>query len=168
MKMNRISMEETIKLREAMKKATTVRQYRRLEAVALRGAGKKNAEISELTGFHPDVVGRYVKEYLEGGLERLLADGRKGGNHRNASDIEEREFIARFEEAAQKGQIVTVEEISKAYDKRFGKKHKSKSTVYYFLHKMGWRKIMPRSKHPKKASDEAIAASKKLTLASKN
>ncbi len=55
------------------------------------------------------------------------------------------------------------EEIAAAYDERFGKEHKSKSTVYYFLHKMGWRKVMPHSKHPDKASDEAIEALKKLT-----
>jgi len=161
-------MEDVKKIQAAMKKTTNVLRYRRMEAVVLRGTGKKNAEIAELTGFHPDMVGRYVKDYLEGGLERLLADGRKGGNHRNASDEEERAFIAQYEEAAKKGQIVTVEEIAAAYDKRFGKEHKTKSTVYNFLHRMGWRKLMPRSKHPKKASDEAIAASKKLTHASRN
>lgn len=33
--------------------------------------------------------------------------------------------------------------------------------VYYMLKKRGWRKIMPRSQHPNKASEEAIEASKK-------
>jgi transposase len=136
--------------------------------VALRAEGKKNEEVGKLTGFHPDVVGRYAKEYLEGGLEGLLADGRKGGNHRNASDFEEEEFISQFKEAAEKGQVVTVDEIAIAYDERFGKAHKSKSTVYYLLHKMEWRKVMPRSKHPNKASDEEIEASKKLTFESKH
>ncbi len=161
--MYRINNEDAKKIREAMEKTKNVLQYRKLEAVALRGEGKKNEEIAELTGFHPDMVGRFAKEYLEGGLESLLADGRKGGNHRNATDSEEQAFIAQFEEAAKKGQIMTVGEIAAAYDERFGKEHKSKSTVYYFLHKMGWRKVMPRSKHPEKASDEAIEASKKLT-----
>ncbi len=32
------------------------------------------------------------------------------------------------------------------------------------LKRKGWRKVMPRSKHPKKASPEAIEASKKLKL----
>ncbi len=51
----------------------------------------------------------------------MILDGRKGGNHRNASDDEEKQFIAEFEEAAQKGKVVSVEEIALAYDKRFGK-----------------------------------------------
>ena len=113
------------------------------------------------------MVGKYAKVYLSHGIDGLR-DGRKGGNHRNASDREEREFMAQFEDAAKKGQIITVCEIASTYDKHFGKEHKSKSTVYYLLHKMGWRKLMPRSKHPNKATDEEIESSKKLTLDSGN
>ena len=39
---------------------------------------------------------------------------------------------------------------------------KSVGHIYAVLHRNGWRKTMPRSRHPKKASDEAIEASKKL------
>jgi transposase len=167
MKMYRISAEDSKNLRKRMKKAATILQYRKMEAGALRGEGKKNDEISAITGFHSDMVGRFAKEYLEGGLDALLFDGRKGGNHRNASDSEEQEFIAQYEQSAEKGQVISVDEIAAAYDKRFGKEHKSKSTVYYLLHKLGFRKVMPRSKHPNGATPEAIEASKKLTKASK-
>jgi transposase len=161
--MYQIKAEDAAELRKAMLKVKNVLQYRKMEAVALRGEGKKNEEIAEITHFHPDMVGRFAKEYLEGGLDALLYDGRKGGNNRNATEEEERAFMAPFEEAAKAGQMLCVEEIARAYDERFGKQHKSKSTVYYLLHKLGWRKIMPRSRHPKKASPEAIEASKKLT-----
>jgi len=161
--MYRISREDSESLRKEMKKAGNVLQYRKMEAVAMRGEGKRNEEIAEATGFHPDMVGRFAKEYLEGGLAGLLADGRRGGNHRNASDAEEEAFLAGFEEAARKGQIVSVDAIAAAYDKRFGKAHKSRSTVYYMLHKRGFRKVMPRSRHPKGATPEAMEASKKLT-----
>ncbi len=163
MKMYRISEEDSKNLRKEMKKAKNILAYRKMEAVALRGEGKKNDEIGEITGFHPDMTGRFAKEYLEGGLAGLLYDGRKGGNHRNASESEEEAFVAEFEEAARKGEVISVGEIAVAYDKRFGKEHKSKSTVYYLLHKLGFRKVMPRSKHPNSATPEAIEASKKLT-----
>jgi transposase len=163
MKMYRISAEQVSEIRLKMRQIKDdVKAYRRLEAVALRGEGKKNVEVSEITKFHPDVVGRLVKEYVLYGIEYLVEDGRKGGNNRNASEAEERKFLSQFEKAARSGQIITVEEISVAYDKHFGKEHKSKSTVYYLLHKHGWRKVMPRSKHPNKASDEEIESSKKL------
>jgi transposase len=121
MKMYRISREDSEKLRKEMGKARSVLAYRKMEAVALRGEGKKNKEISEITGFHPDMTGRFAKEYLELGIEGLLADGRKGGNHRNASDFGEASFIARFEKSTQKGEIITVNEIAAAYDKCFEK-----------------------------------------------
>ena len=38
------------------------------------------------------------------------------------------------------------------------------SQIYRMLKRHGWRKVMPRSKHPKKANEEAIEASKKLKL----
>ena len=55
---------------------------------------------------------------------------------------EETLLLEPFREKAEKGEIVEVSEI-------------------YALHRHGWRKVMPRSKHPKKASEEVIAASKK-------
>jgi hypothetical protein len=41
---------------------------------------------------------------------------------------------------------------------------KSKGQIYRVLRRPGGRKFMPRSKHSEKASDEVIAASKKLTI----
>ena len=51
------------------------------------------------------------------------------------------------------------------FDEKLGK-DTGRVYIYMLLERHGWRKIMPRSKHPQKASDEAIEASKKLTLES--
>ena len=85
-----------------------------------------------------------------------------GGRIReNMSFEEEAALLEPFKAKAEKGQIVEASEIKEAYDKAVG--HKSGSgQIYRVLHRHGWRKVMPRSKHPKKASDEAIEASKKL------
>jgi len=163
--MYRISKENADEIYRAMEQTKNdVKVYRRLQAVFLRFEGMKNSEIAKATNFYPDQIGKLIKKYCQSGLSSLLVDGRKGGNNRNATAQEEKEFLKQFEDAAEGGQIITVEEIAFAYDKRFKKKHKSKSTVYYLLHKSGWRKVMPRSKHPNKASEEAIEASKKLTI----
>ena len=147
-----------------MKKIKDVKVYRRLEAVALRGEGKKNKEISKLTGFHPDVVGKLTKEYLEHGETYLIEDDRKGGARRNISEEKEKKFLEQFKKSAEEGQIITISEIAKKYDELVKKEHKSKSTIYSLLHRHEWRKVMPRSKHPNKASEAEINASKKLTL----
>lgn len=47
-----------------------------------------------------------------------------------------------------------------AYEKAVGH-HISSGQIYRVLWRHGWRKVMLRSKHPKKASEEVIEASKK-------
>lgn len=87
--------------------------------------------------------------------------------HRNMSYDEEEEFLSQFADKAEKGQIVEISEIKKAYEEKIG--HKTgHGQIYFVLHRHGWRKLMPRSKHPKKASSEAIEASKKLKQNTKN
>ena len=75
---------------------------------------------------------------------------------------EEADILQPFYARAEKGEIIEVSEIKKAYQEKVDHKISS-SQIYYVLHRHGWRKIMPRSKHPKKATPEAIEASKKLS-----
>jgi len=85
------------------------------------------------------------------------------GNNRNMSYAQEEALLEPFRARAEAGQIVEVGEILAAYEKQIGRSTRSNSQIYNVLARHGWRKIMPRSKHPKKASDEVIEASKKLT-----
>jgi len=162
-----ITAENTKEIREAMRSKENLKYYRRLEAVALRGEGRDNDEAGAITGYHPKWVSALVSIYCNEGIAGLLQDGRKGGNNRNMTDEEEKVFLEGFEEAAKNGRIITIAEIAASYDELTGKERESKSTVYYLLHKHGWRVITPQRVHPGKASDEVIEASKKLTLNSR-
>jgi len=158
-----ISEAESKMLRENMKGCKIVNAYRRMEAVALRGEGKTNEEIGLVTGFHSDWVSKLVSNFCNYGINALLTDGRCGGNHKNLTREQEEKILKEFEESASKGQLITPNEIKKRYDEAVG--HETKpSFIYSVLKRHDWRKIMPRSKHPNKASDEVIATSKKLTM----
>ncbi len=74
----------------------------------------------------------------------------------------EEEFLALFRECEEKGQLVETSEIKAAYIERIGH-NIVRGQIYRVLHRHGRRKVMPRSRHPKKAYDEVIEASKKLT-----
>ena len=74
---------------------------------------------------------------------------------------EEAALLEPFQAEAEKGQIVEVSKIKAQYEEAVGHSIGG-SQIYYVLERNGWRKVMPRSKHPKKASEEVIAASKKL------
>ena len=80
------------------------------------------------------------------------------------SIAEEEALLEPFKKAAEVGQIVEVSEIKRAYEEAIGRSlENNHGQIYNVLHRHGWRKVMPRSKHPKKASQEEIEASKKLT-----
>ena len=72
---------------------------------------------------------------------------------------EEAAILAPFRERAAKGEVVTVKEIEAAYQAAVDHPI-SVSQIYFVLHRHGWRKVMPRSRHPKKASDEAMEPQK--------
>ena len=80
---------------------------------------------------------------------------------------EEAAFLEPYRKKAENGQIVSVAEIKAAYEQAVGHTI-GRGQIYRVLHRQGWRKVMPRSKHPKKASEEVIETSKKLKPKSKN
>ena len=158
-----IRNSESRKIRKRMKRhKKNVTIYNRLKAVALRGEGKTNKEIAAIVEMHEKHVSQLVSLFVKEGMKALATDGRKGGNHKNLSFEEESMILKEFEETAISGQIIVVTEIKNKYDKVLGRETKQ-SFIYSVLKRHGWRKVMPRSKHPKKASDEVIEASKKLT-----
>ena len=152
---------------EAQLKATKdAKLYKKIQVLNYRAQGYKNSKIAELTGYSKSRVSALVCEYAKNGIEYFLKEHRQGGNNRNLSFKEEKALLETFIEQATKGQIITVETIRQAYNAACGKET-AYASVYYMLERHGWRKLMPRSKHPNKASDEDIKASKKLTSLSK-
>jgi transposase len=157
-----ISKEQAEEVAAVRKSVKDKRADKRLHAVQLRGEGLKNVEIAQKLDTSAKVVSRWVSAYVTSGIEALLG-GKRGGNRRNMSESEEEAFLSDFKKKAEEGQIIEVSEIKAAYEKKVGHTIGG-SQIYRVLHRHTWRKVMPRSKHPNKASDEAIEASKKLTL----
>ena len=156
----KFSSEEIAAIKAARRETKDKRADVRLKALELRAEGMKSSEVAQATGFHPAYVTTLVAKYRDKGLE-AISGNHYGGNHRNMSVEEEAAILAPFKERAEKGELVEISEIAKAYQREV--EHPvSKGQIYCVLHRHGWRKVMPRSKHPKKASDEEIAASKKL------
>ena len=142
------------------------RAEKRLHALELRANGKSAKEIASATGFHAAYISQLIAKYLAGGIE-AISGNHYGGNRRNMEPEEEASLLKPFQEKAKQGQIVEVSEIKASYEQAVGHTIGG-SQIYYVLRRNGWRKVMPRSKHPKKASDEVIEASKKLTHESQN
>ena len=143
----RFSNEEIDAIKEARRANKDKRADARLKALELRAEGMKAKEVSQATGFHAAYVTTLVAIYREKGLE-YISGNHYGGNRRNMSFEEEATILAPFKERAEKCELVETSEIQ----------------IYYVLHRHGWRKVMPRSRHPQKADEEVIETSKKLKL----
>jgi len=104
-------------------------------------------------------VSKWISIFSNQGTQGLM-NKPKGGNHRNMTFEQEEEFLKQFEERTKKGELLSTNEIKEAYIESVGHSI-GHEQIYRVLKRHGYRKIMPRSRHPKKASDEEIEQSKK-------
>lgn len=156
--------KQKAELEAARKENKNKRVDKRLEVLLLRAAGVKRAEVAKKTDYSLSQITELTSNYHNNGLSAIV-DNHYGGNRRNMSVAEEAALLEPFKEAAKAGQIIETSEILRAYEKKLGRSlKKDHGQIYRVLKRHGWRKIMPRSKHPNKASDEEIASSKKLKL----
>lgn len=134
---------------------------RRLEALLMRAAKVSRAAVSVKTGFCKQYITDLTAAYQRDGLSAIV-ENHYSGNRRNMSFEEEAALLSQFEEQAEKGQLIEISAIAAAYEEKVGHSIGG-SQIYYVLARHGFRKVMPRSKHPNSATTEAIEASKKLT-----
>lgn len=156
----KISAEQYLEIKAAQKANRDKQIENRLKVLALRYEGKSLKEIAAATGFHHAHISNLLRKYFEEGLQ-AVSEKHYAGNRRNMSIEEEAAFLEQYRQPGDEGHILDVAEIEAAYEEKVGHSIGS-SQIYRVLHRHGWRKVMPRSKHPKKASEEVIETSKKL------
>lgn len=161
MKKHIISKAEYNAVKELSKQNTNKRVDKRLQTIILRYEGLTDAAIGEKLNYNRKRVSQLCAEFKALGLAEY-ARHKYGGNNRNLSIEQEQSLLERFSKEAELGRIITPAEIKLEYDKLAGKETKD-TFIYTILRRHNWRAVMPRSKHPNKASDEEIESSKKLT-----
>ena len=163
-----INEDQVAEIEEARRKNKDKKKEKRMKVLVLHAQGEGRAAIAEKTGFVTSYISEIVSKYCKYGLASVV-DNHYAGNRRNLTFEEEEALLEPFKKAAAAGQIVEISAIKAAYEERTGTilSDNNKGQIYRVMERHGWRKIMPRSKHPNKADDEAIEASKKLTKPSK-
>ena len=147
-------------IKAARKKNQNKKIDRRLLVLEMRVEGKSQKEMQAATGFSKSYINSIIKRYREEGLSSV-GESHYKGNRRNLTFEEEASLLEPFRARAEAGQMIEVSEIKAAYMDKVGHSIGT-AQIYYVLKRHGWRKVMPRSQHPNKASEEAIDASKKL------
>lgn len=130
------------------KQAKTKRDFQKVQTIALKKLGYRHDDIKASLNVGRDNITRTISGYRKEGTVYLFKDGRGGRKNENMTEEEEKIFLKPFLKKAEKGGVLIVNEVHKAYDKAVGKKTPF-TTVYAMLHRNGWRKISPRPKHPK-------------------
>jgi transposase len=148
------------RLAERLKRADSHSEYQRIQCVLIRATlGSSAAEIAQLLGWSTATVHVMHSRWAKEGEAIFEIRGRGGRHHQHLTPEQERELLAPFVQRADKGGMLTVAEIQRAYQNRSGKAV-ARSTIYRLLERHGWRKVVPRPRHPK-ADVAAQAAFKK-------
>ena len=105
-------------------------------------------EIAKHCGVSKATVHQVISTYNRFGVAAVETSGKGGRHHDYLSVEEEREFLAPFFARAEMGELTTAGEIKRAFEARVGQEV-AESTIYRLLDRHGWRKLMPRPKHPR-------------------
>lgn len=150
------------RLAERLKRAESQSEYQRIQCVLIRATlGSSAAEIAQLLGWSVATVHVMHSRWAKEGEALFEVHGRGGRRHQHLTPQQEQELLEPFVRRAQAGGMLTVTEIQQAYRERAGKEV-ARSTIYRLLERHGWRKVVPRPRHPK-ADVAAQAAFKKTS-----
>ena len=151
------------KLKEAMEKTESKKEFQKLQSVYLADTkpeltAKAIAQIVQLSPYRVKMI---HSNYRKHGLSSIK--NKRGGRYREYMTIDEEiEFLKPFEIKSQTGALAVVGEIKKAYEEKVGKKV-AKTTIYRLLDKHGFRKITPYKRHKKANIEEQEAFKKTLS-----
>ena len=122
---------------------------------------RKADEIALHTGVSATTVHRVIARYNRFG-PAVIEHSAKGGRHHEYLTLEqEQAFLQPFFVRAEQGEMATVEQIQQALEAQVNHEVHVNS-IYRLLHRHGWRKLAPRSPHPKANPEEQEAFKKKL------
>jgi transposase len=120
-------------------------------------------QVAALLGVSVVSVWRWVGRYNRGGPQALGAS-RRGGRRRGHLDsrTEEASVLAALEPRALAGDLLTAGPLRRALEQAAGHRLPT-STLYALLARQDWRKLAPRPRHPRTAS-ETLEAYKKTSV----
>lgn len=142
------------RMRQLLKQAKTVPEALRIQAILMRASSASSPqEIAAATGLAINTIRLLHSKFLRQG-ESILIDrtGRGGRRKAKLSKADEEAFLQQFHDAAAAGKVITVDEIKLAFEKQVGHTV-NVSSIYRLMARAGWRKIVPRPRHPKKKPD---------------
>lgn len=141
-----------------LKQAKTKAEFQSVQCLWLRASLRLSADqVATAIGWHPNSVRKLQARYFKEGEAALKRGGKGGRYYQNLTRAEEQQLLQGFLAQSERGGILEVSRVKAAYEQVLGRKV-PKSRM---LARHGWRKVVPRPRHPK--SDAATQAAFKKT-----
>ena len=147
--MNQSSQE----LLNHMKSTKDKTEYMKFQAMHLYKVENKSAnEVAQTVGTSNDMIYQWAHRYKKFGVLGLINKPRGGRKWSFMSIEEEKAMLDELTKDATKGLVVVSKVIRNVAEKKLGHPV-SADYAEDILNRHGWRKIMPRPKHPKSSKE---------------
>jgi transposase len=174
MRVNLHDPSDLDRLRQRVREESNAKQRERYRVVLLaaqgvKGRELKREEIAVAVGRSRQFVDEWVKRYRTGGIDSLRARKQPGRTARLTPE-ESRQLKQELDAGPQRGVdrrcVFFGEDIRQLIQRRFGKVYSLPGT-YKLLHRLDYRWLCPRPRHPKGDLAEQDAFKKKWSSRSK-
>ena len=144
-----VSHLKPAELKDKMLASKDRQQFQRWQVIFIMSTQKYRAdEVAELVGVTKGTVYQWVHTYNHKGPDALILQGRGGRTGGLLTWEEEEALLNEISEKAKQGLVIIAKPIRKYVERKLGHSV-SKDYTYDLLHRHGWRKVSPRSEHPK-------------------
>jgi len=130
-----------------MRDSETREQFQRWQAIYLVAKGLRVEQAAEYIGVAKGTIYQWIFQYNHQGPESFSLQGRGGRRFGMMSVEEEAGLLDSIRAEAERGEIVGTFWLRELVEKKLGRKV-SKDYLYDLLHRHGWRKVVPRPRHP--------------------
>jgi len=140
------SPSDILVIRKALEQAMTKDEFRKVLCLWLKVAlSLTSKQIAIGTGQTPAAVRKTQSRFASEGVQALFTKPRGGRKRENISLARERQILNKFQRRAQRGSVLNVAEIQKAYELSAGKPV-AESTIYRLIARHGLRRYLPRAR----------------------
>jgi len=147
-------------LATGLKQAKSKAEFQSVQCLWLRASlGLTADQVATAIGWHPNSVRKLQARYFKEGEVALRRGGKGGRYFQNLTLEEERQLLQEFLAQSEAGGILEVSRVKASYERAWGRQV-PKSTVYRMLARHGWRKVLPRPRHPKSDAATQVAFKK--------
>lgn len=136
-------------LRDKLARAESKEQFQRWQIIyVIKTKGYTPSEAADVVGVSTGTVHQWVHAYNKNGPDGFVLKGRGGRRSAFMTAKQEDDLLTEFSSDAEKGMIITAWDVQKRIEKKIGMKV-SDDYVYDLFNRNGWRKVVPKPRHPK-------------------